>query len=94
MNESDVMIAAPIVAGIVQGAKTAGLPTDLAGPAAMVFAFGVVALIVPDPTSRDAALTAIVTGLTAAGLFSQAKYYRDRFSNNDDPLEGLEDPEA
>lgn len=86
MDESNVMIAAPIVAGLVQGVKTAGLPTEYAGPAAMVFSFAVCALIVPDPTSREAALTAIVTGLTASGLYSQAKYYVDRYRDNDDPL--------
>lgn len=79
MDESNVMIAAPIVAGLVEAAKKGGLPTNYAGSAAIVFAFAVCTLLVDDPTSREAAVTSIVTGLTAAGLYSQAKYYADEF---------------
>ena len=68
MDESNVMIAAPIVAGLVEAAKKGGLPTNYAGSAAIVFAFAVCTLLVDDPTS-----------LTAAGLYSQAKHYADEF---------------
>lgn len=86
MDEANVLIAAPIVAGMVEGAKQAGIiPDTMAGPAALVFAFGVVALLMPDPVSREAALTSIITGLTAAGFYSQAKYYADRIHK--DPTE-------
>ena len=73
MDEMNVLIAAPVVSGLVEAAKKAGLPVEYAGAAAIVFSFGVVSLLVDDPTSRDAAMTAIVTGLTAAGMYSQAK---------------------
>lgn len=84
MDESTALVAAPIIAALVEVAKKAGLPTTYAGPAAIVFAFGVVALLTDDPTSREAATTAIVAGLTAAGMYSQATYYMERVKDEAD----------
>lgn len=83
-TNQNVLIGAPIVAGLVQGAKINGLPVEYASSAAMIFSFGVVSLLVDDPTSREAALTAIIMGLTASGLYSQAKYYTDKLRNEED----------
>lgn len=68
-----VVLLAPFVIGLVEGAKRSGLPDRSAGPAALVFAFALTALVAEDPTSRGAALTAIATGLAASGLYSQGK---------------------
>lgn len=68
-----VVLLSPFVVGLVEGAKRSGLPTKYAGSAAMVFAFALTSLVIEDPTSREAASTAIATGLTAAGLYSQAR---------------------
>lgn len=68
-----VVLLSPFVVGLVEGAKRAGLPSKSAGPAALVFAFALTALVAEDPTSRSAALTAIATGLAASGLYSSGK---------------------
>jgi hypothetical protein len=64
-----VAIGAPIVTGIVEGAKQAGLNSRYANVAALAIGFGVAMLLVDDPTSRSAVLTSIATGLTATGLY-------------------------
>lgn len=65
-------IAAPIVTGLVEAAKRAGLPAQYAGAAAVVLAVPVVVLL-SGQADLEALITAIVAGLTAAGLYSQAK---------------------
>lgn len=70
-----VILLAPLVTAMVEGAKKAGLSDNYAGPAAMIFAFALTALAAEDPTSREAALTAIATGLAASGLYSQIAHY-------------------
>lgn len=70
-----IVLLAPLVTALVEGAKKAGLSDNYAGPAALVFAFALVALATDDPTSRGAALTAIATGLAASGLYSQIDHY-------------------
>jgi len=78
IDQDTVILAAPLVTALVEGAKRAGLPSSLAGPAALVYAVVIVALLADDPYSRESALTAIATGLVAAGLYSQVKHYTQR----------------
>lgn len=72
-DQAVVLLISPFVVGLVETAKRAGLPSERTGPASMIFAFALVALVMPDPTSREAALTAIAAGLAANGLYSQGK---------------------
>lgn len=93
MNSDIIIMLSPIVSGLVEGAKRAGLPTQYAGPAALVFAFACTALVIDDPTSREAAMTAVALGLTAAGLYSQANYYIEQWKSEALPPETNE-PQA
>lgn len=67
-----ILLAVPLIVALVEMSKRAGMATTLTGPAAIVYGVAVVALIHPDPYSRNAALTAIAAGLAANGTYSQA----------------------
>lgn len=73
MDDLTIAAATPITAGLVQVAKAAGVPDQLAGITSIIIAIPVVLLLVADPTSREAAITALATGLAASGLYSQTK---------------------
>lgn len=77
LDQSMILLLTPLVTALVEGAKQSGMSTNYAGPAAMVFAFALTALVADEPTSREAALTAIATGLAASGLYSQVAHYAD-----------------
>lgn len=73
MNAPDpavILTASPLVIGLVEVAKRSGLPARFAPMASLVLALPVMALLVDDPTSTQAFLAAMASGLAASGLYS------------------------
>lgn len=65
-------IGIPVVAGLVEVAKRLGIPSRFAPIASLVFGFIFSALMLAE-FSTVWALTGIITGLSASGLYSGAK---------------------
>lgn len=71
MDPEAVLLSTPLVTGLVEVYKRAGLPKQYAGVASVVSGLAIAALVVSDPTSAECAITGIATGLAASGLYSQ-----------------------
>lgn len=76
MRAADVVFLAPLVAGLVEVFKYAGVPTRWAGLIAV--SFGCLLSFAFHGLTGDALLAGVVVGLTAAGVYSQAKHFIDR----------------
>lgn len=74
------LAATPLVTGLVEVAKRSGLPSRYAPIASLVFALPVMALLVDDPTSREAFIAAIGAGLASSGLYSGLQAARSTFA--------------
>lgn len=72
MNVTDLLPIVPIVAGVVEVAKRTGLPSRLAGAAALVV--GVAAALLVGPDGADAG--DVVLGGITAGLIRPAVRHR------------------
>lgn len=72
IDPETLILGTPLAIGLVEVAKKAGIPSRLAPATALVmgFASGVV-LMGQDIGTTQGATTAVIMGLTAAGLYDQ-----------------------
>lgn len=74
MDEPQLLLVSGLTVAVVELAKRLGLPTRIAPALALVAALGIQFLVTPDPIIvRDLVLSALISGLMAAGLYSGTK---------------------